>query len=79
MHARRFRTEVRRLGYLVMTCFLYFWNLVLMLRTRQLCIVSIVISHFCNKALLYLTSVFSYNLDFTAGALRPCKIFNFLK
>ena len=23
-----------------------------------------------NKALLYLTSVFSYNLDFTAGAIR---------
>ena len=29
-----------------------------------------------NKALLYLTSVFSYNLDFTSGATRPCKIFN---
>ena len=30
-----------------------------------------------NKALLYLTSVFSYNLNFTAGAARPCKILNF--
>ena len=28
--------------------------------------------------LLYLTSVFSYNLDFTAGASRPCKIFNYI-
>ena len=26
--------------------------------------------------MLYLTSVFSYNLDFTSGAARPCKIFN---
>ena len=31
-----------------------------------------------NKALLYLTSVFSYNLDFTSGARRPCKILNFI-
>ena len=31
-----------------------------------------------NKALLYLTSVFSYNLDFTSGATRPCKILNFV-
>ena len=30
-----------------------------------------------NKALLYLTSVFSYNFDFTSGATRPCKILNF--
>ena len=30
-----------------------------------------------NKALLYLTSVFSYNLDFTSSATRPCKILNF--
>ena len=29
-----------------------------------------------NKALLYLTSVFSYNRDFTAGATRPRKILN---
>ena len=28
--------------------------------------------------LLYLTSVFSYNLDFTSGAARPCKIFNYI-
>ena len=28
--------------------------------------------------LLYLTSVFSYNLDFTAGASCPCKIFNYI-
>ena len=32
-----------------------------------------------NKALLYLTSVFSYNLDFTSGATRPCKILNFIR
>ena len=29
-----------------------------------------------NNAFLYLTSVFSYNFDFTSGAARPCKIFN---
>ena len=28
--------------------------------------------------LLYLTSVFSYNLDFTSGATRPCKILNYI-
>ena len=28
--------------------------------------------------LLYLTSVFSYNLDFTSGATRPCKIFSYI-
>ena len=27
--------------------------------------------------MLYLTSVFSYNLDFTSGAVRPCKILNY--
>ena len=28
--------------------------------------------------LLYLTSVFLYNLDFTSGATRPCKILNYI-
>ena len=28
--------------------------------------------------LLYLTSVFSYNLDFTSGARRHCKILNYI-
>ena len=28
--------------------------------------------------LLYLTSVFSYNFDLTAGAARPCKILNYI-
>ena len=41
-------------------------------RFHQLCNASL-----RNKALLYLTSVFSYNLVFTSGATRPCKIFNF--
>ncbi len=73
MHARRFRTEVRRLGYLVMTCF--FVPLELSPHVEDS---SAVYCELCRiKHLLYLTSVFSYNLDFTAGASRPCKIFNF--